>query len=179
MSKVKPKKKGSEKVVEANLLPVMNIMFLLIPALLMAMEFASMASITVSPPQHAARSEDPTTPPEREMEVRVTVASDGIRVSATSADVGAGLADAREAKPSTVARTGEGDADYDFAALTTLAEELKASSPETSKVIVSAEGDVHLQTLIYTMDALRGPSCSMAKGDPEGCLLWRPVIRAS
>ena len=31
--------------VEADLLPVLNIMFLLIPALLLAMEFASMASI--------------------------------------------------------------------------------------------------------------------------------------
>lgn len=179
MSKKKPKKRGVGKVVEANLLPVMNIMFLLIPALLMAMEFASMAAIPVSPPQHAANSEDPTTPPEREMEVRVTVASDGITVAATSADVVAGLAEAREAPPSTIARTGEGDADYDFAALTALAAQLKASSPETSKVILTAEGDVHLQTLIYTMDALRGPSCSMGKGGPDGCLLWRPVLRAT
>ena len=176
MSKKKPKKKGEGKVVEANLLPVMNIMFLLIPALLMAMEFASMAAIPVSPPQHAARSEDPTIPPE--MEVRVTVASDGIKV-ATSSQTLSGISDARERPPVTVARTGEGDAGYDFEALTALAASLKETSPETSKVIVSAEGDVHLQTLIYTMDALRGPSCSMAKGDPEGCLLWRPVLRAT
>ncbi len=178
MSKKKPKKKGDGKVVEANLLPVMNIMFLLIPALLMAMEFASMAAIPVSPPQHAARGEDPTIPPEKEMEVRVTVASDGIKVAATNT-AQFGISDARERPPVTVARTGDGDAGYDFEALTDLAASLKEISPETSKVIVSAEGDVHLQTLIYTMDALRGPSCSMAKGDPAGCLFWRPVIRAT
>ena len=42
-----PRKKMEEEEIQANLLPVMNIMFLLIPALLMAMEFASMASKTV------------------------------------------------------------------------------------------------------------------------------------
>ncbi len=177
MSKKKPKKRGDGKVVEANLLPVMNIMFLLIPALLMAMEFASMAAIPVSPPDHSARREEPTTPPKRAMEVRVTVASDGIRVAATGATLHG--AEVREGPPVTVARTGEGDGDYDFEALTALAASLKETSPETSEVFVSAEGDVHLQTLIHTMDALRGPSCSMAKGDPDGCLFWRPVIRAT
>ena len=46
--------KEPEEVTQADLLPVMNIMFLLIPALLMAMEFAQMAAITVVPPTHGA-----------------------------------------------------------------------------------------------------------------------------
>jgi len=164
-------------VVEANLLPVMNIMFLLIPALLMAMEFASMAGIQVSAPEHWASRETHVEPSE-EMEVTVTVAKDGITVKAVSAMLRQGLVEVREAPPSKVARTGDGDGDYDFAALTALASQLKASSPETSTVILRAEGDVHLQTLVETMDALRGPGCSMA-GEGAECLLWRPVLRAT
>ena len=49
-----PRKKFEEEEIEANMLPVMNVMFLMIPALLMAMEFAQMASINVSPPKFAA-----------------------------------------------------------------------------------------------------------------------------
>ncbi|MEZ4382757.1 MAG: biopolymer transporter ExbD [Nannocystaceae bacterium] len=171
------KKKGLGKVVEADLLPVMNIMFLLIPALLMAMEFASMAAIPVSPPTHAANREEPTDPPERELEVTVTIAGDGIEVRAAETGVEV-RSDA--AAPTKIARTGDGDDGYDFASLTRIARELKQASPETSKVIVRAEGDVHLQTLVWAMDALRGPDCTMqreAAGD--GCLLWRPVIKAT
>ena len=46
------KKRYQEDEIVADLLPVLNIMFLLIPALLLAMEFASMASINVSPPKN-------------------------------------------------------------------------------------------------------------------------------
>ena len=51
------RKKFEEEEIEANLLPVMNVMFLMIPALLMAMEFAQMASINVSPPKFAAAAQ--------------------------------------------------------------------------------------------------------------------------
>ena len=44
--------------VEANLLPVMNVMFLLIPALLLAMEVARFAAVTVTPPKFAAQADD-------------------------------------------------------------------------------------------------------------------------
>ena len=50
----KKRSEGEIEVEEANVLPVMNIMFLLIPALLLAMEVASMAAIVVSPPKFAA-----------------------------------------------------------------------------------------------------------------------------
>ena len=45
------KKKSSmeEGEVEANLLPVMNVMFLLIPALLLAREVARFAAVVVTP----------------------------------------------------------------------------------------------------------------------------------
>ena len=48
------KKNAEEGEVEANLIPVMNVMFLLIPALLLAMEVARFAAINVSPPKFAA-----------------------------------------------------------------------------------------------------------------------------
>ena len=52
------RKKFEEKVVEADLIPVLNIMFLLIPALLLAMEVAKFSAITVSPPKFAATADE-------------------------------------------------------------------------------------------------------------------------
>jgi hypothetical protein len=81
-----PSKKFEEEEIQANLLPVMNIMFLLIPALLLAMEFASMASINVSPPRFTTdKTEDtkPDDPPKvKPLNLKVFVMEDGYRVSA-------------------------------------------------------------------------------------------------
>jgi len=54
----KYRKKNEIVVEDANVLPVMNIMFLMIPALLLAMEVASLAAIGVSPPKFAAAPSD-------------------------------------------------------------------------------------------------------------------------
>ncbi|MCA9636234.1 MAG: biopolymer transporter ExbD [Myxococcales bacterium] len=171
------KKEDGAGAVEANLLPVMNIMFLLIPALLMAMEFAQMAAIQVSTPQWSAGRESPSQPPKEELEVEVMIASDGITVK--TAGVGVELREDPDDRGA-IKRTGDGDDDYDFVALTAAARAIKAGYPETQKVIIKAESDVHLQTIVSALDALRGPECSMAKGEPsDACLLWQPVIRAT
>ena len=85
------RKKNQEAEVEANLLPVMNIMFLLIPALLMAMEFASMAAINVSPPKFAAQANDKKVDKKEEkpLDLKVFIMEDGYRVSAQGQQEGA------------------------------------------------------------------------------------------
>lgn len=160
--------KEPEEVTQADLLPVMNIMFLLIPALLMAMEFAQMAAITVVPPTHGADA-DTNSPPKKEgLDLAVMVARDGIEVRAAGEPIGA-----------RIPRLGDGASQdaYDFAALAARIAPLKAMHPEEATVYVWAEGDVDLQALIGTFDALRGPDCEMSKGTGEGCLFWHPVLR--
>ena len=86
------RKKREEDEIVANLLPVMNIMFLLIPALLMAMEFASMASINVSPPKFSSQPSEPKPEEEKKekpLNLKVFIMEDGYRVSADGQQEGA------------------------------------------------------------------------------------------
>lgn len=133
-----------------------------------------MVGIDFSPPRYA---QSPGTPVDAE--VIVMVRHDGITIMATSAATDPDSVEARTASPSKVARTGDGDGDYDFVALTDLAREIKATFPWKSKVVIDAERGVHLQTLIHTMDALRGPECRMASDHYAGCLLPFPILRVT
>lgn len=162
----KKKSKGITDAIEASLLPVMNIMFLLIPALLMAMEFAQMSSITVQPPRTTASVADPTEKPQEELDLEVVVARDGITVTAAGKPVGERI------------RRDDGGEGYDFAALTAAIRPLKELFPDESRVILRAENDIQLQTVVATLDVLRGgETCSLAQGPSDGCLFWQPVIR--
>ena len=79
-------------VEEANVLPVMNIMFLLIPALLMAMEVASMAAIAVSPPKFSAapsEKKEQEKDKKKQLKLKVFVMEDGFRISAADQQEGA------------------------------------------------------------------------------------------
>jgi biopolymer transport protein ExbD len=171
---MRKKKSAEAPVVEANVLPVMNVMFLLIPALLLAMEVASMAAITVVPPRDTSSVTNPQ-PTEPNLELKVRVASDGFWVTVNE----------QLAKPTpegpTVARIGEEE--YDYAALEATARDMKAAHPEESSVYVTAEADVPLSVIVGTMDALRGSDCELASvpaghEPPADCLFWRPVVQS-
>ena len=113
-----PKKKFEEEDVQANLLPVMNIMFLLIPALLLAMEFASMASINVSPPKFSSTPSEPKPEEEKKekpLNLKVFVMEDGYRVSADGQQEGAEAGKATDSKAPTIplAKPGAPLNDYD------------------------------------------------------------------
>lgn len=169
---MKKAKSSPQAVEEANVLPVMNVMFLLIPALLLAMEVASMAAITVSPPRHAPTGTEHA-PTEPNFELKVRVASDGFWLEASKAPVG-------DAGRPSVPRVGE---DYDYAALEAMAGSLKAGHPDERTVYVTAEGDVPLQVIVGTMDAMRGSDCKLAslpEGEtpPPECLFWQPVVQS-
>jgi len=143
-------------------------MFLLVPALLLAMEAANWSAIAVSPP-HLSSAGEETEPPQDVTNVKVMVRADGFVAS-----VGRSGARARSER---VVPNHAAELDYD--GLAALAQELKQSDPRIEQVSLSAEGDIPLQSLVRTMDALRGESCSLAEGTPQGdCLLWRVEIEA-
>jgi hypothetical protein len=150
----------------------MNVMLLMIPALLLAMEVAPMSAIFVSPPRFDALPG--TSPPTREpLLLRVGILEDGFRVETHGSKVGEG--DGPSIPLADPAR--EGAERYDYAALQGLAQQLKAMYPEESTVTLAAEGSIPLQTVVATLDALRGPACAVR--EPRACLFWQPVIDAS
>lgn len=167
------KKPGTdEESTDPNVLPVMNIMFLMIPALLLAMEVAKMAAITVSPPNFCApgcSAETDTPSTEKPLKLEVFIRDDGFRIS-TAEQPQDGIPLARPAAPT------DDYERYDYAALEAKAKELKAKAPNEAVVTVSAENDVPMQVLINTMDALRGSGCDPLT--PEQCLFFDPIVEA-
>jgi biopolymer transport protein ExbD len=134
-----------EPVPDANVLPVMNIMFLLIPALLLSMEVASLAAIAVSPPTFTV---DPTTaktdPPENPTSLKIRIYEDGFGIELKGArDQG----DA--AKPATAGPT----IPLDYDALATRVEQLRPLLEEGANLEISAEPQISMQVLVDTIDA--------------------------
>ena len=173
---------------EANVLPVMNIMFLLIPALLLAMEVASMAAIAISPPQFRQDQSDPAEPPKtEELKLSVMILGDGFRVSSAAQQQGseAGRALDQSAPTIPLAKPSAPQTDfdrYDYVGLQDLAQDYKRRYPGETIVRISAENDISAQVLINTLDALRGPDCKLggprAEAEPEDCLFFPPVVEA-
>ncbi|MGH1346570.1 MAG: ExbD/TolR family protein [Nannocystales bacterium] len=163
----KKKKRVTIPQLEVDLIPVLSCMFLLIPALLLAMEAANWSSIPVSPPRHVATG-DPGRPTDPLLHLAVQVREDGFAVSL---DRCAGCGDA----PQVVGLEGDDGLD----GLREAAEGIKASYPSLEDVHLSAEGTIPLQTLVETMDVLRGSQCSLLPGE-EGtnCLFPGVVIDA-
>jgi biopolymer transport protein ExbD len=182
---------GEEEATDPNVLPVMNIMFLMIPALLLAMEIAKMAAVAVSPPKFAAAPSDQKEqekPEEKPLKFKVFILADGFRVSTAEQQEGAEAGKAQDsgapsiplAKPSAPMDDYER---YDYLALEAKAKELKAKAKHETSVTISAENDIPMQVLIYTMDAVRGTDCKllMLKEDepmPEECLFFQPIVEA-
>lgn len=162
------KKRSSELVAEvkADLLPVMNIMFLLIPALLVAMEFASMASVSVKPPDLCGGCSSKTAASEP-VRFEVEIRTDGFKATADGATLG---------EPIPLK-----DGAHDFAALADRTRTLKHSHPDEARVTVTAESHVRMQTLVQTLDTLRGDGCRLAgvaagEAPPAECLFWEVAI---
>lgn len=161
------KKRATIPPLEVDLIPVLSCMFLLVPALLLAMEAANWASIPVSPPQFttgAEHTDDTVVQPKLSIEVR----EDGFALSL-------GRCEGCGGPPEVVAREGEDGLD----GLRTAAAALKADYPGIDNVYLSAEASIPLQTLVETMDALRGEQCSLAPDSTrDGCLFPGVVIDA-
>lgn len=180
------RKNNEVPVEEANVLPVMNIMFLLIPALLLAMEVASLAAIAVSPPKFAAAPSDKKEEEKKEekpLQFKVFILEDGFRVT-TAAQQEAGKAQDSTGPSIPLAKPGSDLSDYDrydYVALEAKARELKAKAKSETVVTISAENNIPMAVLIKTMDAVRGSDCKLLMAEdevPEECLFYQPIVEA-
>ncbi len=145
-------------------------MFLLIPALLLAMEVARHAAIPVSAPRttpHTTR-DDPADPDQPRFSVRIRGDGFSTAQGSVTPEVDIPLVSAD---------------DHDYQQLETKAATLRAQHPDNYTVFLSAEGDVPLETVVKTMDALRGSNCSLGgvlAGERAGadCNFWNVVIES-
>jgi biopolymer transport protein ExbD len=184
------KKRAEEGEVEANLLPVMNVMFLLIPALLLAMEVARFAAVNVTPPKFAATADKEKEKEDKDkpLNLKVFILEDGYRISAQGQQQGADAGKSADSSKPTIplATPGQPMDDfnrYDYAKLEAEAKRYKSLFPHETVVTISAENTIPMQSLINTMDALRGTDCRLAKamdGEkvPEECLFWHAIVEA-
>ena len=182
---------GELEVEEANVLPVMNIMFLLIPALLLAMEVASMAAIVVSPPKFAAAPPKEEQKKEEEKEkplkLKVFIMEEGFRIQAAGQQDGAEAGKEVDSSKPTIplAKPGapmEEYDRYDYAKLEAKAKEYKSRAKNEQIVTISAVNTIPMQVLVQTMDAMRGSDCKLniAAGEevPPECYFFQPIIEA-
>jgi len=187
----KRKKAAEEGEVEANLLPVMNVMFLLIPALLLAMEVARFAAVNVTPPKFAASADQKKEKEEKDkpLNLKVFILEDGYRISASNQMQGADAGKSADASKPTIplAKKGSNDLNdferYDYAKLGAEAKKYKDLFKHETVVTISAENTIPMQVLINTMDAMRGTDCKLLKamqGEtvPEECLFWQSIVEA-
>ena len=126
----------------------MNVMFLLIPALLLAMETATMAAIAVSTPNFVSGAERgaPTTAPD--LQFKLAVRDDGF---------------VAEVNGERLDRLPLAGGLHDYGALDRLTAQLHARFATASRVEISAENEIDLATLVTTMETLRGPSCTWTR----------------
>lgn len=170
-------RKRGEDDQETNLLPVMNIMLLIIPALLLAMEIARMGAIDVRPPQFVDNAVGEDQPPKKEMlQLKVFIATDGYELRPSkNADAVHRIALADASLPAADPKR------WDLAALESEAARLKALGAYDPVVRINAEGDVPMASLVATMDALRGSDCRLGRLGPDetvpdSCFFYSVVI---
>lgn len=185
----KHQKKLSEGEVETNLVPIMNIMFLLIPALLLAMEVARFASIDVSTPRFCSAASSPVERPVDPLHLKVLIGKDGYHLATSSQQLGSSSGEAIDSSTPTIPlakpRAALDDFDrYDYATLEARAKQLERLFPLETVVTVSAEGDIPFQVLTRTLDALRGRDCRLQRvltaneQAPPECSFFQPIIEA-
>lgn len=189
----KYRKKHEIEVDDPNILPVMNIMFLMIPALLLAMEVASLAAINVSPPKFAAAPSDKKEEEKKEekpLNFKIFIMEDGYRTSVASQQEGAEAGKSQDSTKPTIplAKPGAPMDDYErynYAALEAEAKKLKDGHKSETVVTISAENSIPMQVLIQTMDAARGTECRLipfldgtVEEPPDNCYFFMPVVEA-
>ncbi len=131
------------------MLPVMNIMFLLIPALLLSMEVASLAAIHVSPPAFSSHPVADANPASMPTSLHIRVYDDGFGIELAVRDVSP-----RMTIP--LANPGAASDDptrWDYAALQDRVDQLRPLFDAGTTLEISAEPQIRMQVLVDTIDA--------------------------
>ncbi len=127
-----------------NLAPILNLVMILIPLLLISIEFEQLGVINVNVPRMVNVNPGPE------------VESLNLTVAITHA--GFVLATQGETLPTIATRDGTGQAEpahYDFEALYNQLATLKSSHPNETTLSLSADPDIPYEMIVETMDTVR------------------------
>lgn len=121
---------------ELNITAFLNLMVILVPFLLITAVFSRMAILELQLPTASQQTEEP----EEKLRLEVIVRKEGLIV----ADGQTRIAD--------IKNTEDG---YDYASLTELLEQIKASNQDVTEASVLLEPDTPYDVLVHVMDAVR------------------------
>ena len=161
------KGKRSADAEELNLVPIMNLVTILIPFLLMASAFASLAAIDSTLPAIGPPTEAKETEEEEKLNLSIAITdkgftimgSDAVLKSDTEGEKGPTLACKREGCPTPDA--------YDVKALAEMLSDIKDRWEKEDTVILVPEGQIAYEVLILVMDAAREDP-SKKENDADG-----------
>jgi hypothetical protein len=152
-------KKRLEKAEDLNLVPIMNLVTILIPFLLAASSFVTLAVIDSTLPAIGAPPTEP--PPEDEeppLNLSVVITDGGFTVAGAEAVLGNEAAVEGEDPGPTVPCSQEACPEpetYDVKELTRLMNLIKDKYPDDENVILVPESSIPYEVIIMTMDATR------------------------
>lgn len=152
-----PKGKRGDQAEELDLVPIMNLVTILIPFLLMASSFVSLAAIDSTLPAIGQPPEATDEEPKPTLSLSIGITSEGFRVIGGD-DRLKGDGDSKEKKGAPIPCTKPGcptPEAYDVQALNELLVKLKADWEEEENVILVPESEVPYEVIIMTMDATR------------------------
>jgi len=151
---------------DLNLIPIMNLVTILIPFLLMAAQFVSLAVIdssvpAIGPPQPPSEEQD-----EPPLNLSVLITDEGYTIAGAEAVLPAEGGDEGPTVPCVETGCPTPDS-YDTKELTRLLGLIKDEFPDDQNVILVPESRIQYEVLVRTMDATREDPSTKKDGKPR------------
>ena len=152
--RMSPRRPAAEADAELNLIPILNLVLMLIPAILITAVFVQIAVINVAAPllDGSIGQPSPAEPPSRQLRLTIALTDQGIHI-AGSGGLLVGPTAASGARGPTIPRTASGE--QDWAALQRTLIAIKDAFPEETRCIITAEPEIPYAQLVEAMDAAR------------------------
>jgi biopolymer transport protein TolR len=153
---------------DLDLVPIMNLVTILIPFLLMASSFVSLAVIDSTLPAIGAPPPEVTDPDEEKLNLSVIITDEGFTIAGADAVLG-GTAEGEETGPTVPCKKlgCPSPEAYDVKELTKILGQIKDRFPDEENVILVPESSVSYESLILTMDASRSDPSTKVDGKPR------------
>lgn len=143
------RRRHSEELGEPEMLPMMNVLFILVLVLMGMSTFMPLGAISTEAPRLAGAGEGPGGPTTNELNLVVMLQSDGINLSVR------GSIQSGAAGPLIPKVQRNGALEYDFETLNQRLAQIKTENPGDNRVMIMADPDVIYDDIIKTMDASR------------------------
>ncbi len=150
------KGKRNAEADELDLVPIMNLVTILIPFLLMASSFVTLAAIDSTLPAIGPPSEPSDEEPEETLNLSIAITDEGYTIMGSDAVLKTEQADGQKGPTLSCKRSGCDTPDsYDTKQLTEMLSDIKDRWKDEENIILVPESHISYETLIPTMDAAR------------------------